>query len=79
MKIVLQKGCTGERLEIDGKLPAEEEISAAVMKIIQTEVGLYKSWHTVLTMLLERYGDYEIDKTPCDQCGNWGETITIEL
>ena len=81
MNIRVEKGCYNKTLyinDVEVNESTNKEFLNVVIDLIINNVkkeGLI----SLIYDLMEFYGWSEVDKDPCDQCGNWGETITLEV
>lgn len=81
MKIQLNIGCFGENITVDG-FPIEEMSIEGISNICTYLVDCAKDKTQlieIVRMLMTEVAEYIPDEEPCSDCGNWGETYTIEI
>lgn len=87
MKIEIVEGCIGDSFEIDGKNILDctlEELKDALDKVtkyalsIADESKMYALQEAIRT-LTEDFGEYESPDEPCECCGDFIETYTLEI
>lgn len=87
MKIEIVEGCIGDIFEVDGKNILDctlEELKDALDKAtkyalsIADESKMYALQEAIRT-LTEDFGRYESPDEPCECCGDFIDTYTLEL
>ena len=90
MKIELVRGCIAERFDADGKPMmnmSEEELKSILVKVVnkvtqRTELteGQKSYLYDAIMLLVEDFPDTcEYSDEPCECCGDFIETYTMEL
>lgn len=89
MKIELVQGCIADRLDVDGKPimdMSEDELKDILIKVAnnvaQKELQPYERlWITEsVRVLVEYFSDtIECSERPCECCGDFIETYTLEI
>lgn len=78
MKIECFEGCYGFNISLDGEsvedTPTLEYIANKIIENANND-----NLKSIVKTLLEFEGIYKYDDEPCEQCGNTGYTITLEL
>lgn len=87
MKIEIVNGCTAYSFEIDGKPTHEctiDELKDALTKanayvVRKANDERISELQIALRNLVELFGDCECDDIPCDCCGDFIDTYTLEI
>ena len=90
MKIEIVRGCIADRFDVDGKPMmdmSEEELKDILLRVVNkvTQRENMDEWkkaylRDAIRLLVEDFYDtYESSDEPCDCCGDWVETYTLEL
>lgn len=87
MKIEVVNGCMAYDFEIDGKSIHDctiDELKDALTKatayvVSKADDERVSDLQTALRNLVELFGDCECDGIPCECCGDFVETYTMEI
>lgn len=90
MKLELTEGCICDSFTADGKdinsmsgQELKDILKAVVAKITNTKYedeNKVSHLQTILRDIVSLYYDeYDIDKEPCDCCGDWVDTYTMNV
>lgn len=84
MKIELKQGCVCDSLTIDGKEEinlTDDERADAWYKVCDYLInnGKHEHLNELLQFLATRYGESHVSDHPCECCGDYVETNTMEL
>ena len=90
MKIELVQGCIADRFDVDGKpmmYMSEDELKDILIKVVnkvtqRTELteGQKSYLYDAIMLLVEDFPDtYESTDEPCECCGDWIDTYTMEI
>lgn len=89
MKIELVRGCIADRFDVDGKPMmdmSEDELKdiliRVVKKVVQKKLEPYdrSCIEESIRLLVEYFSDtLECSEEPCECCGDWIDTYTMEI
>lgn len=83
MEIQLIRGCINDYLGINGKKEVNmtyEERLKYYYEIVDKIPELDSYWfNRFLQWVCEEFGEYECSDKPCEQCGDYTETYTLNL
>lgn len=84
MKLKMVCGCTADSLTIDGK--EEINLNTEEKKVVWKKVceylchyGNHDHLNEFLQFVLSHHGKYGCSTEPCEQCGDYIETYTLEI
>lgn len=78
---ILTRGCIAYGLEINNKMAndyTEEELNDLLFILVR-RLALDHGNYSIIETLIETYGIYDCDNTPCEQCGDTVETFELNL
>lgn len=80
----MQRGCINDCLEVDGISEIDmngEQRRYYFYKISKALPNLdpYAWFYRFLQWVVREYGDYDCSEKPCESCGDYTETYTLEI
>ncbi len=81
MKLEYTEGCTCDSLSVDGVESIDMDINDfkdVLHELLDRETDL-GTLQQVFTTLMVQQGEYECSDEPCDQCGDYVTTYTLEI
>ena len=80
MKLEMVRGCICDSLTVDGEEEytlsddkREEVLDCICSRLYPKDLNRFLQWY------IQEYGEYDCDDKPCECCGDYVQTWTVEL